>query len=67
MAFSCVLVVFPRFHSSIHLPAAARPGRFKQVGDTWVVRFERALPPEVDETGFTIVTIDSETGRIVEM
>jgi hypothetical protein len=53
------------FNSATHIFAASRPGRYKVMGDTWVVRFERSTPPNVVESGFTIVHVDSETGRIV--
>jgi hypothetical protein len=56
-----------RFHSASHIPASVLPGRFKVLGDTWVVRFEEVLPPGVGVFGFTVVSINSETGEIVEL
>ena len=54
-----------QFHSAGYLPAKSRYGRYQAMGDTWVVRFEEVLPPDVDETGLLCVNVNSETGQIV--
>lgn len=56
-----------RFHSIAFVRAADRPGRYKSMGDTWVVRFEEVLPAGLYDLHLQIVNINAETGEPIDV
>lgn len=56
-----------KYHSIGFINASQRPAFFRDLGDLWVVRYSRVLPPDQSiDPSMVMIHVSASTGEIVK-